>query len=74
MDNVKIQIGYALPKERWNEAAENLMKAGLMAAKYLRAMNFEGRGKRMRTNGWPMSPSPVLPCDMLRSLLLINAA
>lgn len=45
MDDVKIEIGYALPKERWNEAAEDLMKAGLMAAKYLRAMNFEGRGK-----------------------------
>ena len=35
MDDVKIEIGYALPKERWNEAAEDLMKAGLMAAKYL---------------------------------------
>lgn len=45
MDDVKIEIGYALPKERWNEATENLMQAGLMAAKYFRAMNFEGRGK-----------------------------
>ena len=45
MDDVKIEIGYALPKERWNEAAENLMQAGLMVAKDLRAMNFEGRGK-----------------------------
>lgn len=74
MDDVKIEIGYALPKERWNEAAENLMQAGLMVAKYFRAMNFEGREKRMRTNGWLMSPSLVLPCGMLRSLLLINAA
>ena len=47
MDDVKIEIGYALPKERWNEAAEDLMKAGLMAAKYLRAMNLEGRGKEV---------------------------
>lgn len=45
MDNVKIEIGYALPKERWNEAAENLMQVGLLVAKDLRAMNFEGRGK-----------------------------
>lgn len=73
MDDVKIEIGYALPKERWNEAAENLMKAGLMAAKYLRAMNFEGRGKEDADNGWLMSPSLVLPCGMLRSLLRISA-
>ena len=45
MDDVKIEIGYALPKERWHEAAENLMQAGLMVAKYFRVMNFEGRGK-----------------------------
>lgn len=36
MDDVKIEIGYALPKERWNEAAENLMQAGLMVAKYFK--------------------------------------
>lgn len=45
MDNVKIEMGYALPKERWNEAAENLMQAGLMVAKYFLARNIEGRGK-----------------------------
>ena len=45
MADVKIEMGYALPKERWNEAAENLMQAGLMVAKYFRARNFEGRGK-----------------------------
>lgn len=41
MADVKIEIGYALPKERWNEAAENLMQVGLMVAKDLRAINFE---------------------------------
>lgn len=45
MDDVKIEIGYALPKERWNEAAENLIQAGLLVATDLRTMNFEGRGK-----------------------------
>lgn len=40
MDNVKIEMGYALPKERWNEAAENLMQAGLLVATELRSMNF----------------------------------
>ena len=73
MDDVKIEIGYAMPKERWNEAAENLMKAGLMAAKYLRAMNFEGRGKEDADEWMADAPSPVLPYGMLRSLQLINA-
>lgn len=45
MDDVKIEIGYALPKERWNEAAENLMQVGLAVATKLRTMNFKGRGK-----------------------------
>ena len=45
MGDVKIEIGYALPKERWNEAAENLMQAGLMFAKYFQVKNFEGRGQ-----------------------------
>ena len=48
MDDVKIEIGYALPKERWNEAAEDLMKAGLMAAKYL-SKTWEGEGKWRNT-------------------------
>lgn len=45
MADAKIEIGYAMPKERWNEAAENLMQVGLIVAKDVRAMNFEGRGK-----------------------------
>lgn len=45
MADVKIEIGYALPKERWKEAAENLMQVGLMVAKDVRAMDFEGREK-----------------------------
>lgn len=63
MDDVKIEIGYALPKERWNEAAENLMEAGLMVAKYLRAMNLEGRGKEV-ADEW--MADVTLACTSLR--------
>lgn len=45
MDDVKIEIGYELPKERWNEAAENLMQVGLVIATHLRVENYEGHGK-----------------------------
>ena len=65
MDDVKIEIGYALPKERWNEAAEDLMKAGLMVAKYLRAMKFEGRGKE-DADEW--MADVTLACTALRDV------
>lgn len=45
MADAKIEIGYAMPKERWNEVAENLMQIGLIVAKDLRVINFKGRGK-----------------------------
>lgn len=63
MDDVKIEIGYALPKERWNEAAENLMQVGLLVTKDLRAMNFEGRGKEY-ADEW--MADVILACTALR--------
>lgn len=41
----KIEIGYTLPKERWNEAAKNLEDLGNVLANNLLAANSEGRGK-----------------------------
>lgn len=63
MDDVKIEIGYALPKERWNEAAESLMQAGLMVAKDLRALNFGGFGKEI-ADEWVADV--ILACTALR--------
>lgn len=63
MDNVKIEIGYALPKERWNEAAENLMQVGLLVATDLRTMKFEGRGKEY-ADEW--MADVTLACTALR--------
>lgn len=63
MDDVKIEIGYALPKERWNEAAENLMQEGLLIAKSFRAMNFEGCGKEA-ADEW--MADVALACTALR--------
>ena len=63
MDNVKIEMGYALPKERWNEAAENLMQVGLLVATDLRTMKFEGRGKEY-ADEW--MADVTLACTALR--------
>ncbi len=46
MDNPKIEIGYTLPKERWQEAASNLQTMGNYIAAYLKAKNFEGQGEQ----------------------------
>ena len=32
MDYVKIEIGYALPKEKWEQAADNLEQVGRIMA------------------------------------------
>lgn len=63
MDDVKIEMGYALPKERWNEAAENLMQVGLLVATDLRTMKFEGRGKEY-ADEW--MADVTLACTALR--------
>lgn len=63
MDDVKIEIGYALPKERWNEAAENLMQAGLLVATELRSINFGGHGKEV-ADEWVADV--ILACTALR--------
>ena len=63
MDDVKIEIGYALPKERWNEAAENLMQVGLVIATHLRVQNYEGRGKE-DADAWMVDVN--LACTALR--------
>ena len=46
MENTeKVEIGYTVPKERWQEAAENLEELGnVLAAGFLK-QNKDGRGK-----------------------------
>ena len=41
----KVEIGYTLPKERWQEAARNLTDLGKVLARNLLAQNRDGRGK-----------------------------
>lgn len=46
MDNAKIEVGYALPKERWQEAADNLQTAGACVAAFFKEKNFDGKGEQ----------------------------
>lgn len=46
MDNTKIEVGYALPKERWREAADNLQAAGNYVAALFKEKNFDGHGEQ----------------------------
>lgn len=41
----KIEIGYTVEKERWQEAAKNLHEFGQIMARNLRNMNRDGRGQ-----------------------------
>lgn len=43
-DAEKVEIGYTLPKERWQEAAKNLEDLGNALAASLQAHNKDGRG------------------------------
>ena len=43
-DAEKVEIGYTLPKERWQEAAQNLEDLGNALAAGLRAQNKDGLG------------------------------
>lgn len=43
-DAEKVEIGYTLPKERWQEAAKNLEDLGNALAAGLRAQNKDGLG------------------------------
>lgn len=45
MDKVKIEIGYELPKETWEAAADHLEEAGELIAMWFLKENFEGRGQ-----------------------------
>lgn len=45
MDDVKIEIGYALPKEEWEKAADNLEQVGKIMAMWFLKKNFDGRGQ-----------------------------
>lgn len=45
MDDVKIEIGYALPKEKWEKAADNLEQVGKIMAMWFLKKNFDGRGQ-----------------------------
>jgi hypothetical protein len=42
----KVGFGYTVPKERYQEAAENIQKLGAMYAEYLRKKNFDGLGEQ----------------------------
>lgn len=44
-DAEKVEIGYTLPKERWQEAAKNLEDLGNALAASLRAHNKDGLGE-----------------------------
>ena len=46
MDNTKIEVGYAIPKERWQEAADNLQTAGACVAAFFKEKNFDGKGEQ----------------------------
>lgn len=43
-DAEKVEIGYTMPKERWQEAAKNLEDLGNALAAGLRAQNKDGLG------------------------------
>lgn len=45
MADVKIEIGYALPKEEWEKAADNLEQLGKIMAMWFLKENFDGRGQ-----------------------------
>lgn len=45
MDDVKIEIGYALPKEKWEKAADNLEQVGKIMAMWFLKKNFDSRGQ-----------------------------
>lgn len=46
MDNFKIEIGQALPKETWLNVRDDLQEAFALFAESLRRLNYEGRGKQ----------------------------
>ena len=46
MDNTKIEVGCALPKERWQMAARNLQTAGNYVAAFFKVRNFDGQGEQ----------------------------
>lgn len=51
MDNTKIEVGYALPKERWREAADNLQTAAPYIANIIEVSDSEGKGEHAAL-GW----------------------
>ena len=51
MGNVEIEVGYALPKERWREAADNLQTAAPYIANIIEVSDSEGKGEQAAL-GW----------------------
>ena len=45
MAEYKVEIGQALPPEVWREARDNLSEAFPYVARFMRTVNFEGRGQ-----------------------------
>ena len=72
MENTeKVEIGYTVPKERWQEAAKNLEELGnVLAAGFLKQT---GAGKRTRTTLWRTSCWPAWRFTMWRSSQRTNA-
>lgn len=59
----KVEIGYTLPKERWQEAAKNLEELGnVLAAGFLK-QNKDGRGKE---------DADALMADIVLACLALN--
>ena len=69
----KVGFGYTVPKERYQEAAENIQKLGAMYAEYLQKKISMGLESKMRKSSWPTSCLPALRCSMSQNLRQINA-
>ena len=71
MENTeKVEIGYTVPKERWQEAAKNLEELGNVLAAGLLKQNKDGRGKRGRGRhygGHYAGLHGALPCGGVRN-------
>ena len=73
MENTeKVEIGYTVPKERWQEAAKNLEDLGNALAASLRAHNKDGRGAE-DADELMADIRPVWRSIMWRSSQRINA-
>ena len=75
-DAEKVEIGYTLPKERWQEAAKNLEDLGNALAASLRAHNKDGLGAEdvlpSMENGFALKQILLFPRK--RSVIIIQVS